>query len=456
MKKLLLATLAFSTILSSCGQKVNPVNKSGKYENNIVLGKFNDNVTASTFDRNALNDVPRSINLIADMTAVKNQSDRGTCTFFSTAALVEATIKKDQNIDVNISEEYMNYTTKETAYSDQEGSHVYYIVNAINRRGLLLERDSSYQASWFSSGLPCEKYNSNDSSAPAECFSHKSPDSETLKKVISADGIKFIGAEKDTNDVIRFLANEKRPLTVSVAVNFNGWPQTGDIYHDEDLRKQCLDNTATCGGHSILLTGYDLDKGVFFFKNSWGADWGNNGYGTMTIDTFDRYAGNDLYFAKLTEKLDIPENANVDLLSVNGLSFTQARSVDDKLTININTQISNAKGRMIYLSSFLTKKTDASLEISDKNNELMQFDPIEQNATEETFIKAVHYNVNPANNLLWNEASPLTLNFIKGSEDSVRAALNSDDEIYLRTSVYVHTDTDTWKVLKRQYRPLVK
>ncbi len=457
MKKLVLATLTFSTILSSCGQKVNhSTETSGKYENSIVLGKYNDVVTASSFDVDTLSDVPRSVNLIADMTEPKNQSDRGTCTFFSTAALIEATIKKDQKLNVNISEEYMNYITKMTgAYSRQEGSQVYNNVNAVNRRGLLLERDSSYQASWFEKGLPCEKYKSEDSSAPAECFSHKSPDSETLKKVISAKGLEFTGAEKDTNEVIRFLATEKRPLTASIAVNFNGWPQSGDVYHDETLRKQCLNNTATCGGHSILITGYDLDKGVFFFKNSWGADWGNNGYGTMTIATFDRYAGYDLYYAKLTEALEIPENANEDLLNVSDLSFTQEK-IGNILAIKVNTKVSEAKGRMIYVSSFLTKKKDAALDISDANNSLMELTSSEQLATQETFIRAVHYSVTPANELVWDEANPLTLNFLKGTEVSIKAALNSEAESYLRTSVYVHTDTDSWKVLKRQYLPLAK
>lgn len=35
------------------------------------------------------------------------------------------------------------------------------------------------------------------------------------------------------------------------------------------------------GGHSVLLVGYDDDRGVFLFQNSWGTRWGNKGYGTF-------------------------------------------------------------------------------------------------------------------------------------------------------------------------------
>jgi len=35
------------------------------------------------------------------------------------------------------------------------------------------------------------------------------------------------------------------------------------------------------GGHAILMVGYDSTKGVFIFRNSWGTNWGDQGYGTL-------------------------------------------------------------------------------------------------------------------------------------------------------------------------------
>lgn len=42
------------------------------------------------------------------------------------------------------------------------------------------------------------------------------------------------------------------------------------------------------GGHAILLVGYDDATGRFKFRNSWGAEWGNAGYGTIPYS----YIGN--------------------------------------------------------------------------------------------------------------------------------------------------------------------
>lgn len=49
-------------------------------------------------------------------------------------------------------------------------------------------------------------------------------------------------------------------------------------------------------GHAITLVGYKsstgrLEDAVFVFKNSWGVDWGQGGYGTVTYDYLSRYLG---------------------------------------------------------------------------------------------------------------------------------------------------------------------
>lgn len=43
------------------------------------------------------------------------------------------------------------------------------------------------------------------------------------------------------------------------------------------------------GGHAVCIVGYDDTKGLFRFKNSWGAKWGNKGYGALPYDYMKKY-----------------------------------------------------------------------------------------------------------------------------------------------------------------------
>lgn len=43
------------------------------------------------------------------------------------------------------------------------------------------------------------------------------------------------------------------------------------------------------GGHAILITGYDDNSNQFHFKNSWGSDWGNNGYAYLSYDFISKH-----------------------------------------------------------------------------------------------------------------------------------------------------------------------
>jgi hypothetical protein len=45
------------------------------------------------------------------------------------------------------------------------------------------------------------------------------------------------------------------------------------------------------GGHSVFLHGYDDDKSLFYFQNSWGVEWGNEGRGSFPYEFFDNFCG---------------------------------------------------------------------------------------------------------------------------------------------------------------------
>jgi C1A family cysteine protease len=48
-------------------------------------------------------------------------------------------------------------------------------------------------------------------------------------------------------------------------------------------------NDNPMGGHALLIVGYDLDKKSFLVQNSFGPEWGLNGYFYMTFEYADEY-----------------------------------------------------------------------------------------------------------------------------------------------------------------------
>ncbi|MEA9357021.1 C1 family peptidase [Bacteriovorax sp. PP10] len=350
MKTFSFLIIAMVFTLQSCGQKqAAPVASSAK--NKIVLGAFNDMTTLSSYNEEALGDFPRMVDFSQKMTSVKNQGHRGTCTFFAATALLEAAIKIDKGIDVNLSEEYSIYSTKyQGHYDDVEASHISVNLQAAKRGGILLEKDFSYRPNWFEKGNPCEGIQDNEDT-PMHCFVH-TPPKAALNKVIPGDSIKTGFIRKNTNEIIKYLATNERPLSISLPVNYSGWSDDGSVTYTEEMRQACLQLPASCGAHSVILTGYNLDEKVFYFKNSWGNDWGIAGFGKLSFDMVDRYVDGYLYYAKIDGDMAIPSDAQVDNLNVVSLAVKPALTESD-IDLDINLAITEANGHYIEVHSFL-------------------------------------------------------------------------------------------------------
>lgn len=56
------------------------------------------------------------------------------------------------------------------------------------------------------------------------------------------------------------------------------------------------------GGHAVMAVGYDDSRNVLLFRNSWGAEWGNGGYGTMPYEYLEsRELSDDFWCIQATE-----------------------------------------------------------------------------------------------------------------------------------------------------------
>lgn len=460
MNKMFIVSIVFTTILTSCSQGKAPVAVS-EYKDKVVLDTYSDMFSDSTLDESLLTDLPKLVDLSADMTPVKNQSDRGTCTLFTVIGLVEGAIKKDLGKEVNLSEEYLNYAAKKSGPNQLlEGSVVEDNVKGMRTQGLLLEEDWAYQASWFEKGRPCQGYKSTDKSVPKICYSHNKPNKKAMSRLIDARGITVTPIAKDTNAIIRFLAEKKRPLIMSVNVNFKAWPDSGETDYNEEYRNECLEPSSDCGAHSIILTGYDMEKRVFMFKNSWGKEWGKNGYGTIPFAVVDNYVNEILYYAEVTGDVKLPEGKSPEIV-LNKFEVETLKDEDKSIYVVVDADVAETSGKMIYLSSYLVKKSrNYVTEVpSDGNSELVRVASDDQELVGDeyarTSVVVVPKEENEFKIISAEAGASLLLPAQMLSVPSIDAILgNTDYDKYLRTTIYVHTDDSLFKVLKRIYSPV--
>lgn len=184
----------------------------------------------------------------------KNQGMRNTCSSFAATALVESLYKLRTGKSLDLSENYTFHQTTKLVKKDSFLSSIY------------LDSQSG-----FAGFLALESI--LDGVMTEQCWPY---DSNKIKKNCSIFPLKLSKIFIKKEDIGKWILKYKRPvifnlLWCSDALNKNG-----------DLSMSSVDQKNDCKGHVIVLTGYDSKLKVFKFRNSWGVDWGRNGYGTVT------------------------------------------------------------------------------------------------------------------------------------------------------------------------------
>ncbi len=217
-----------------------------------------------------------SIDLSSDMSKIKHQGTRNTCSAFASTALAEYVIKKDLNKTYDLSEAYAYYNAKKKALSNSFLKQSYYPVDGLAgylavdgfKFGCMEESQWAYDGSvdWKTTNMPnCITKNGVSN---MECFTGVPP--KTAKPL----NIKLKAVHIPLEKVDEFILSEKRPVVVNIWIYKNGMDmKTGKLSIPE--------KPELMGGHVVLLIGYNKKTETFIFRNSWGKEWGNNGYGTM-------------------------------------------------------------------------------------------------------------------------------------------------------------------------------
>jgi len=211
------------------------------------------------------------------VTPVKDQETCGTCWVFGTTSVLESAVLLDESTEYNFSEQSVALCVDPSwvyLYDDptdpcQAGGNSLLASEVFIKKGAVLETCNPYNPS----GLQCDGTCTCDSCTP-------------VKKVT---GYMYVTDDQSQTDLIK-AAVYRRPVTMAFYCDLNVFeydPTYGTIYDyypcDEDAN------------HLVSIIGWDdsvphpdpnhLGTGAWLVKNSWGAEWGNDGYFWLAYDS---------------------------------------------------------------------------------------------------------------------------------------------------------------------------
>lgn len=194
-----------------------------------------------------------SIDLRADFTLVKDQGDMGACSAFAAVAIFEAILKKNNQPDIDLSEQFVYYNARrdETGTKTDSGSSLYSVIQTMTKEGVCLENLFPYNPDNISQEPPKEAYD----------------DAENRKIVIAK------AVRKELHD-IKSAVYEGYPVAISLKI-FNSFnPHKGFIPMPSD--DEIADGRS--GNHAMVICGYNDEARFFVVRNSWGTKFGVKGY----------------------------------------------------------------------------------------------------------------------------------------------------------------------------------
>ena len=203
-------------------------------------------------------ELPEEYTLRDKMTPVETQDGLGICYAMAACAIGAYWEKK------NLSERFVVHNTK--TISGMWGLQGDYFRNAVK--------------AYCDYGAPLETDYPNDFSLTWEQFSKNEPPIEVVNKALENRGGNYWRVDPTIENIKQAVFQNKAPVLIGM-----GWYGN---YQPVDGKLPPADFTNQVGGHAVTCVGWTYKK--LWFKNSWGAGWGDSGYFYIPFDEFDKYS----------------------------------------------------------------------------------------------------------------------------------------------------------------------
>lgn len=223
--------------------------------------------------------------------AVKSQGRRPSCAVFAIVSALEFQAAELTGEPRKLSEEYLSWATRKTVQrvvtpiaASAEGAE-----NSTDAQG---DADEGFSLNEVvlalrTYGVPLQASMPNRFGRAIAAIEDPAPaiidEARTHQRVFV---LPIPGRTTGTaiNNIVHAL-NAGIPIPIGIE-----WPHYRSLRNGSLIDQKPLEG----GGHAVTLVGYHcatnrLDDVVFIFKNSWGPDWGQGGYGTVTYGYLQKH-----------------------------------------------------------------------------------------------------------------------------------------------------------------------
>lgn len=222
---------------------------------------------------------PSAIDYTNEMSPVRDQDGEGTCVAFACTVGLMEYLEKKRGSEVLLSPRYVYCNArKEWRPNDREGgTSIRAGMKVLNHKGACTEECWPYEPhsddpEYSDYVVPCTAPMDNPcDKADEEAASHR------IKNYTRLSNLKEIKESLYLNG----------PCVLGVEA-FPNWFKS-PTKNNGHLKFPKGEDKNKGGGHAICIVGYNDDKKWLKFKNSWGIEWGDGGYGYMSYDYFAEY-----------------------------------------------------------------------------------------------------------------------------------------------------------------------
>lgn len=324
---------------------------SGTNENAFQLGA---SLSEERFDRaevfeplayetGGMNVLPRSVSLQNFAPTPLHQGAQGSCVGWASAyaarTILEARSTGQKPDAVTFSPAFLY---NQIHLDNCNGAYMLDAMESMQKNGALPFGEFRYDES------SCENYPDRTDIKEAQSFRIKGFNRLTL------------GAEDYTPDLVAIKQNLAQGAPVVIGAMVGGTFMDDMVGRDMWIPSRSDYSMRDFGGHAMCVIGYDDDKkgGAFQIINSWGQDWGNNGFFWMRYEDFSHFvreayglfpmgsSTQDPKFAedKMAVKFglyDMEKDATIPLRKNGDIEFTTERPVriGDKFKVLISNSI---------------------------------------------------------------------------------------------------------------------